>query len=210
MGIHGPFGGLTIMARDPKVREVTYGRLMQGLEVADFLGATHMVVHSPFEFFGTSFLPHSPAHGQAEQIDLIHQTIGRVVKQAEQIGCTLVIEDIFDLHPGPIQAVVRSFESDFVRRSIDTGHAFITHLRGGPAPDQWAREDGELLEHVHIQDTDGQLDRHWRPGVGAINWYAFFEAIATLDQSPRLLLELRNKGDIHQGAAWLRNAGLVK
>ena len=183
---------------------------MQGLEFAAALGATHMVVHSPFEFFGTSFLPHSLSHGQTEQIELIHQTVGPVVDQAAQIGCTIVIEDIFDLHHAPVQALVRSFKSDYVRRSIDTGHAYITHLRGGPTPDQWVREDGALLEHVHIQDTDGQLDRHWRPGVGNINWHAFFEALATLAQKPRLILELRNVDEILESADWLQRHGFVR
>lgn len=210
LGIHGPFRGLTIMAHDPKVRDLTHSRLMQGLEMAEALGATHIVVHSPFEFFGASFLPHSQGFGQEAQLELIHKTIGGVVKQAEQIGCTIVLEDIFDLHPAPIQTVVRSFESEYVKRSIDTGHAYITHLRGGPPPDQWVREDGALLEHVHIQDTDGQYDRHWRPGVGHINWFAFFEAIATLEHQPRLILELRNKDEIRQSAEWFQKQGLAQ
>lgn len=210
LGIHGPFMSLTLMGRDPKIREAVYGRLMTGLEIAEALGATHMVVHSPFEFFGTPFLPHSPGHGQAEQIELVHATLDPVVKQAEQIDCTLVIENIHDQHPTPVQTLVRSFHSQHVQRSIDVGHAFITHLRGGPTPDQWVREDRELLGHLHLQDTDGQVDRHWRPGLGQMNWYALFEALATLEQQPRLILEIRDKSEILAGAAYLAELGLVQ
>lgn len=210
LGIHGPFISLTLMARDPKIRELVQSRLMTGLEISAELGATHMVVHSPFEFFGTSFLPHSPGHGQAEQLEIVHETMDPVVRQAEQIGCTLVIENIHDQHPAPVQTLVRSFNSEYVRRSIDVGHAFITHLRGGPTPDQWVREDGQLLAHLHLQDTDGQVDRHWRPGLGQLNWYALFEALATLEQKPRLILEIRNKDDILAGAAHLAGLGLVR
>jgi sugar phosphate isomerase/epimerase len=81
---------------------------------------------------------------------------------------------------------------------------------GGPTPDQWVREAGELLEHVHLQDSDGHLDRHWMPGRGNINWYALFEALGSLPQCPRLILEVRNTSEILGGAAFLAAQGLVR
>lgn len=210
MGIHGPFVSLSIMARDPKIRAVVTDRLLQGIEFAHELGATHMVVHSPFEYFGTPFLPHSPGHGQAEQFALIHQTLDPVVTQAKDAGVTLVIENIHDKNSGPLLALIRSFETEYVRSSIDIGHAYIKQLDGGPTPDQWVREAGPLLAHMHLQDTDGHIDRHWHPGVGAINWFALFEAIATLDQKPRLLLEIRPKEAVQVSAQWFAERGLAR
>lgn len=209
MGIHGPFVSLSIMARDPKIRTVVTDRLRQGVDFAHELGATHMVVHSPFEFFGTPFLPHSPGHGQADQFELIHQTLDPVVAQAKAANVTLVIENIHDKNSGPLLALIRSFESN-VRLSIDIGHAYIKQLDGGPTPDQWVREGGALLEHMHLQDTDGHIDRHWPPGVGAINWFALFEAIGTLEQQPRLLLEIRPTEAIQEAAKWFEERGLAR
>jgi sugar phosphate isomerase/epimerase len=94
--------------------------------------------------------------------------------------------------------------------SLDTGHAFITHRLGGPPPDQWVREAGALLEHLHLQDTDGNVDRHWAPGNGAINWYALFEALGDLEHRPRLILELRQPREIERAAAWLAERGLAR
>jgi sugar phosphate isomerase/epimerase len=210
MGIHGPFMSLTILARDPKIRTVVSERLHHGLEFAAELGATHMVVHSPFDFFGSPFLPHSPGHGLTEQLQLIHETVDPVLPFAEQIGCTLVIENIYDTNPAPLLALVRSFNSDYVRMSLDTGHAMIKHQIGGPSPDQWVREAGALLGHIHVQDTDGQIDRHWRPGVGRINWHALFESLETLAHQPRMVLELRHKEEVLQGAQWLIDQGLAQ
>jgi sugar phosphate isomerase/epimerase len=134
LGVHGPFMGLTIMARDPKLRTLVQERLRQGLEMASALGATHMVVHSPFDFFGSPFLPHSSGHGLADQLELVHSTLDPLVSMAQQANCTLVIETIYDLHTAPLLALIRSFQSNFVRLSIDTGHAFIKHQFGGPHP----------------------------------------------------------------------------
>jgi sugar phosphate isomerase/epimerase len=204
MGIHGPFMGMSIMGYDPKIRAATSERLVQGVEFAAAIGASHMVVHSPFIFFGTPFLPHTPSAGLAEQIELIQATLAPALERATQAGCTLVIENIQDTNPAPLLALVRSFESAHVRMSLDVGHACITHRIGGPPPDQWVRDAGDLLEHVHIQDSDGNLDRHWAPGDGNINWYAFFEAIQALKHTPRLLLELRDPMQIGRAMAYFQ------
>jgi sugar phosphate isomerase/epimerase len=210
MGIHGPFLGLTLLGYDPKIRAVVVERLKQGLAFAAEIGATHMVLHSPFIFFGANvFLPHAPAFRQQEDIDLIHATLDEVLPIAAQANVMLVIETIQDTNPGPLLALVRSFESDHVRMSLDTGHAFINHRAGGPPPDQWVREAGPLLGHVHLQDTDGNVDRHWAPGEGNLNWYALFEALAELEHNPRLILELREPRKVRQAAEYLKGRGLA-
>lgn len=209
-GIHGPFFDISIMTRDPKAREVTQTRLQQGLEFGAAINASHMVMHSPFLYFGDPFLPHSLALGQAEQIELVHQTLEPVVALATSMQCTLVIETIYDLNPEPLLNLVRSFESEYVQFSIDTGHVFITNQRGGPTPDQWAAAGSDVLAHLHLQDTDGHSDRHWAPGCGNINWYALFEVIRHLDEQPRMILELRDPADILSAARWLAEQGFVK
>ncbi|HRW08596.1 MAG TPA: TIM barrel protein, partial [Caldilineaceae bacterium] len=132
------------------------------------------------------------------------------VAQAKEANVTLVIENIHDKNSGPLLALIRSFETEFVRSSIDIGHAYIKQLDGGPTPDQWVRESGPLLAHLHLQDTDGHIDRHWHPGVGAINWFALFEALATLEQKPRLLLEIRPKEAVQVAAKWFEERGLAR
>ena len=73
-------------------------------------------------------------HGQAEQFALIHATMDAAVALAEAIGCTRVIEDIYDKHPGPVRALVQSFNSDNVRMSIDVGHAILSTSTAVPRP----------------------------------------------------------------------------
>lgn len=212
LGIHGPFVGFSLSAGfDPKLGALIAERLRRALAFGAELGATHMVIHSPFIFFGANtFLPHSPAFRQADEIALVHATLESVLPVAEQAKCTLVIENIQDTNAAPLRTLVQSFESEYVRMSLDTGHAFITHRASGPPPDQWVREAGPLLAHIHLQDTDGNVDRHWAPGNGSINWYALFEALGELQHQPRLILELRKHAEIPQGAAWFAQRGLAR
>lgn len=209
MGIHGPFDGLALMSFDPEVRAVSSNRLTQALNFAGEIDATHMVVHSPISAFGHAFVPYQPAYKKEDFIGRFHQTLELPLKKAEQIGCTLVVENIQDLNPALWIELIRSFNSEYVRASIDVGHAFIMHQYGGAPPDAFVREAGNMLAHLHLQDTDGLTDRHWRLGKGNVNWYALFDALKSIESQPRHILEMRNYDDIVPAAAYLKQNGLA-
>ena len=208
MGIHGPFDGLWMASSDPAVRRMIAGRYNQALEFAADLGASHMVIHSPFLFFGHPQVAHAPANGLQQQIEYAHDTLETVLPMARNLGLTLVIENIRDTNPAPLRSLVQSFNSEHVRMSLDVGHAFLMQQIGGPTPDQWVMEAGELLGHVHLQDNDGFLDRHWNPGHGGINWRALFRALAKIEAKPRMILEVRGH-EVAPSAAWLVGQGLA-
>ncbi len=207
VGLHGAFDGLDIASHDKQVQAVVESRLMQSLEFGAELGATHMVIHSPFYYFGSPFVNHSPSFGRHWMIDGVHQTLKNVVPAAEKMGCTIVIETILDTNPQPLIELVKSFESNHVRVSLDTGHAFIMQQVSNLPPDQWVYEAGELLGHLHVQDNDGFADRHWAVGDGNINWRALFRALLTTTHTPRLVLEVQ---EIQRSFDWLVAQGLAR
>jgi sugar phosphate isomerase/epimerase len=209
IGIHGPFDGIQLMSIDPKVQQLATSRLKQGLDFAEAVGATHMVVHSPFLTLGHPFVPISPGYQREDVLKRLRDVLGDVVAHAERIRCMLVVENIFDLNPEPWMWLITSMHSAYVRASIDVGHAQVMHRVGGASPDAFARAAGPYLAHVHVQDTDGLSDRHWAPGEGGINWYAFFDALRDVPQIPRLVLELKDYAKIPQGAAYLQQRGFV-
>lgn len=212
LGIHGPFLGFSLVAGfDPKIGRVVAERLRTALEFAAELGASHMVIHSPFISFSSNpFALEVGPKGMFDEKAYSHVILDGLVEFAREIGCILVIENIQDTNPAPLLDLVKSFESDTVRMSLDVGHALITHKLGGPTPDQWVRDSGSLLAHLHLQDGDGQADRHWAPGDGNVNWYALFEALAQNGGEPRLILELRDHRGIERGAAWLAGRGHIR
>ncbi|MFW5883199.1 MAG: TIM barrel protein [Verrucomicrobiota bacterium] len=142
LGIHGPFRGMTIDAADPLIASAVITRLRQGIEFGQAIGATQMVMHSPFLFFGKGHLPHSPEHGLAREIDAVRSLIDQPLKEAQAAGITLVVENIFDINPRAVNTLVREINHPCLRRSIDTGHAHLTHQRGGPTADAWVSATG--------------------------------------------------------------------
>lgn len=210
LGIHGPFWGFSIATMDPDVRAVVMKRMMQGLDVCAELGATQMVIHSPYTTWDYNNLDYNPG-GREAVVERVHATLGPAVKRAEDMGCVLVIENIEDIDTRIRVDLARSFGSPAVRVSIDTGHANYAHgSTGGPPVDYYVHAAGDMLHHVHLQDTDGHADRHWNPGEGNIQWREVFRALGRIGSDPRLILEVRNKDTMRAGADHLIGLGLAQ
>jgi sugar phosphate isomerase/epimerase len=210
LGIHGPFWGFSVTSKDPEVRALVRRRMDQGLDAAAELEATQMVIHSPYTTWGHNQLG-ADERARAEVIALAHDSLMPAVRRAESLGITLVLENIEDKDPLDRVILARSFASEAVKVSLDTGHALYAHAStGAPPVDYFVTAAGEMLDHVHIQDGDGYADRHWVPGEGAVNWRALFAALSRLPRMPRLNIEIRDKARIREAAAYLEAAGLAR
>lgn len=196
LGIHGPFSGFEIDSRDPGVRDVIIKRMDQTLDVADALGATQIVIHSPYTFWDYHNIDLKP-RGRAKKAEAVHACLHAAVKRAEDQGVTFVIENIQDIDPDDRLDLARGLGSPAVKLSVDTGHAHFCHVTMG-APDvaQFIRQAGAHLSHVHLQDVDGRADQHWAIGEGTINWPDVFAALADIQVNPHLVLELNDTSGI--------------
>ena len=215
LGIHGPFVHVPMNCNDPDLMPVVTDRYLTGLKAAIALGATQMVVHSPFTIWDYTNFGDHPGRGNAPSlkdqiIEACHDVMRPVVARAADAGVTLVIENCDDISPMDRLDLARSFDSDAVRLSIDTGHAHNSFGTQGSVPvDYFIHAAGPWLHHVHLQDTDGFADRHWAPGDGTINWPSVFAALADIHADPHLVLELRDKTDVPKGFDYLQNRGLA-
>ncbi|MCB0115929.1 MAG: hypothetical protein KDD84_17635, partial [Caldilineaceae bacterium] len=99
LGIHGPYKGIWINAEDSLIANAVVQRLSTALTIAGELGATHMVVHSPFTTFGSPFVTHGSVAQKNREMCAIHAILERLLPQAEKTGCTLVLENIYDANP---------------------------------------------------------------------------------------------------------------
>jgi sugar phosphate isomerase/epimerase len=209
LGVHGPFFGFKIDTHDRLVREVVQKRFLECLEACEKVGASQMVIHSPHTTWEYNNQAAMPGERQ-KQVARVHETLRPVVQRAAEIGCVLVIENIEDKDPSMRVDLARSFDSPFVRVSIDTGHAHYAAVStGAPTVDFYVLAAGDMLDHVHVQDSDGYADRHWNPGEGTITWPAVFAALATVTSNPRLVLEVRDKTAVLAGAQHLVDLGLA-
>lgn len=208
LGVHGPFWGFTIHSRDPDVRRIVTQRMLTGLDICAAVGATQMVIHSPYSTWDYNNLDNNPG-GRETLTDNVHDTLREVLERAEDQGVTLVVENIEDIDPIDRLRLVQSFNSPAIRVSIDTGHAeYARGSTGAPPVDYFVTAAGEMLDHIHLQDADGYADRHWAIGEGTVLWPSVFRALGQLSVKPRLILELRDKAGIMPSMDYLVAQGL--
>jgi hypothetical protein len=139
LGIHGPFVNVPMNCNDAELRPIVTNRYLTGLKAAIAVGASQMVVHSPFSIWDDKNYGDKPGWGNAPSlkdsiIAACHEVMAPVVKQAEDHGVTLVIENCDDISPMDRLDLAKSFASAAVKVSIDTGHAHNSHCAQGRCP----------------------------------------------------------------------------
>lgn len=210
LGIHGPFWGFTIASFDPAVRGIVTRRMMQALDVCDRLGATQIVIHSPY----TTWAHNNLDAGKDERgriIEAARATLAEPLARAAESGVTFVLENIEDIDPAERAGLAAALGWQALALSVDTGHAHYAHVSTGAAPvDFFLRAAGARLAHVHLQDSEGYADRHWPIGRGTIRWHAVFGALAETGADARLILELRDKSGVIPSSRTLSSLGLAR
>ncbi|HHS93822.1 MAG TPA: sugar phosphate isomerase/epimerase, partial [Rhodobacterales bacterium] len=185
LGIHGPFSGFELDTRDKDVRAVVQKRLDQALDAAGKLGASQMVLHSPYDPWDGHNLDNKP-NDRAKRVSAMLETLAPALKRAEDQGVEIVLENIKDVDPAHRAAVVAEADSPALKLSVDVGHAFWAHISAGAPPvDRFISAAGEALAHIHLQDADGYADRHWCLGEGTIPFAPIFAALGGLASNPR-------------------------
>lgn len=213
IGIHGPFLGFALDTQDPDVRAIAKRRLDAAVDACARLAGSrrsgHVVVHSPFTTWNW-YNRGSRAGYVAQKTELVHLCLADAVRKAEDLGLVIVIENIEDKDPLDRVELARSFGSPAVKVSLDTGHANYAYgVTDAPPVDAFVRAAGDMLAHVHLQDTDATADRHWAIGDGNIPWHAVFKALGELAEMPRLIIEMGDNRNILRSARWLAERGLV-
>lgn len=209
-GIHGPFWDLPLATWDPQIREVIHKRMFKALEICEAIGSTHMVVHSPYTAWDHNNIRNYPAAREGI-FERFHATMAPVVQRAQEIGTTLVLENIEDIDPSFRVELAASLKSDALQISIDTGHAHYAHgTCGAPPVDYFVKAAGNALQHIHLQDAEGYADRHWALGEGTICWDPVFRALAALSVKPRLIIEVFGPGAVARSISYLQRVGLAQ
>lgn len=185
--VHAPFSGLDISDIDEGIRRMSLQKVLRALEVAVRLGCTHFVVH-----------PSARKYGKKEDYEkaksLLMKSVEAIVKKAEDHGVTMSIENMLAPPDGfrvgtkvsELKEIIAALRGGEVGICLDTGHANYNGLEVA----EEAKEAGDLLTALHVNDNDGRGDQHMVPGEGTIDWPKFIEALKDVNYNGVFMLEI--------------------
>ncbi len=161
LSLHGPFKELNLSSMDPQVHKLALKRLCQALLCGKDLGCSTLVVHSCY----------NPLQNYPDYEDNWVENAVPFWEQflpfCEQHNIRVVLENIWDRTPRPIQRLVDHFQSPLLKACLDTGHA---HISSRLRLEEWTNILGENLAHIHLHDNFGDLDQHFPAGQGSIDF----------------------------------------
>jgi len=191
VSIHAPFVDLAPGAVDPLVRDVTLRRFAQVARVARALGAAVLVFHSGYERWKYHLHPEIWLNASV-------QTWRTVLADLEGLPTRIAIENIFEDTPHNLVELAQKMNSPRFGLCFDTGHF---NLFSSITLEEWLREAGGHIVHLHVHDNDGTADRHQPPGEGTFPFKRLFAWFG--DHVPSFTLEAHNADSTLKGLASL-------
>jgi sugar phosphate isomerase/epimerase len=189
VSIHGPFMDLSPGGVDQRVKEVTRERLLKTIELAHFFNPRMIVFHPGYErwkFDGNINL----------WLESSLLTWRPLVREAEEKGLTLAIENVFEESPDPIKSLLEGIHSPHFRFCFDTGHHNVFSKSLLPV---WMEALGGFLSEVHLHDNHKEMDEHLPVGEGEFDFYQFFTLLSQLNLNPLYTIEPHEEAHLQRG-----------
>jgi len=169
---HAPFGGendISLLEEDKRRRAVS--ELIKSLARASLAGAECLVIHP-----SGAVRPEE----QEQRLDRLRDSLETLVRKAEEIGMLLALENMVPGHLGcetaSVRQLVDDFDSPFLGVCFDTGHAHLSNEHVLAAFTVLR----ERIVAFHLQDNDGQGDKHLQPPYGTIEWETLTDSLCAM------------------------------
>jgi sugar phosphate isomerase/epimerase len=184
---HGCWGGESIRADrvdlgslDASVHLDSIDDLKRCVDWLEAAGGSKLVVHPGGLSNRTDLDPRR---------DALARGLVVVADHAEGTGVVVCVENMPPgVFPGSRMAELAQLldELDHPRLALalDTGHA---HIASTPSTETLAA--GRRLATTHVHDNDGRQDSHQPPGLGSIDWPAWFQSLDAIDYQGPIILE---------------------
>ena len=154
--LHAPYFELAPCAIDPMIRAVALHRMRQAARACARLGVKRMIVHSgyaPQVYFPEWFVPKS--------VEFWRGFLRELPGDFE-----LMVENVLDVGPEPLRAVIDAVGDSRLGICLDVGHA---NAYSDVPVETWIEALGARIGHVHLHNNSGARDEHAPLGVGSMD-----------------------------------------
>jgi sugar phosphate isomerase/epimerase len=186
---HGPFMDLSPGGVDPKIKAVTAERFSRTLQLAGIFRPETIVFHAGYEKWKFD--------GDADLwLKSSLQTWKPLVKAAEEVEVTLVLENVYEETPDSIAALLNEIGSHRFRFCLDTGHQ---HIFSKVSLSVWIENLGKHLSEIHLHDNHGEMDEHLPIGEGSFDFEQLFSLLSLHRINPIYTLEPHQEDHLMRG-----------
>ncbi len=192
---HAPFMDLNPGAVDTQVRQVTFFRFHQVLDLVPLFSPRTIIFHPGYDRFRYD-----------DNVDMWLEksllTWRPLVKMAEKLMVRLAVENVFEENPAILQRLLQAVDSPFLGFCLDTGHG---HIFSKVELGQWVKLLAPYLWEVHLHDNHRQADEHLPLGQGLIDFNAIFSGLRAYCLQPILTIEPHLKEHLWPNLQALKN-----
>ncbi len=193
ISMHGAFYDLTSASPDQRVVRLAYDRYTHNLRIANMLSADCVVFHT--NYIASIRHPAYREQWNTRQIEFW----GRLVQEAEMMGVTILLENMWEYDPMIIGSVLDAINSPNFKACIDVGH---TQLYSDLVLANWVDVLRRHLVYTHLNNNPGHWDEHCALGDGAINYQAVLEVLRSIEPPVIMTLEMDSVENIKRSLSF--------
>ena len=193
--IHGVFFDICFNSSDNLIKDASYTRARQTLDIAKKLGCRKIVFHTNYivGFNSTDY--------KTMWIDRNALAYETFLKEYSDIE--ILVENMFDDNDELILALLKKVNNPKFRMCFDIAHANLSK----ESIITWYNNCKDFISHIHINDNFGTSDAHLAIGTGSMDYdYIIKEILNNFDGS--ILIEVKTTDDFIKSYEYLINRGL--
>ena len=163
--LHGPFLDLKPASPDLLIRDISYKRYLDALNIARELNTDYIIFHSQINPYLNNITLRRLNNSQAKEL------WDKILSETDYRGIIL-IENIFEESPLMLKEYIKEINKPNVKINLDIGHAKF----GKVDLEEWIIELKDYIEYMHIHSNDSLYDTHEKPSNEEIsNLYDLLE-----------------------------------
>ena len=193
--IHGVFFDICFDSSDALIRNASYTRARQTLDIAKELGCKKIVFHTNYI---VGFNSADYKRMWVEKNAIAYKTF-----LSEYSDIEILIENMFDDNDELILKVLKEVNDKRFRMCFDVAHANLSK----ESIKDWYNNCKEYISHIHINDNLGDCDSHLALGLGNINYKYVIKDILN-DFNGTVLIEVKTTSDFIKSYEYLKDKGL--
>lgn len=176
--LHGPFLDLKPASPDPSIRDVSYSKYLDTLEICYKLDIDYLIFHSQINPYLNQ--PSIQGLNNRQSKEFWDKILGK-----SKYKGTILIENIFEESPQMLKEYIETVNRENIKVNLDIGHAML----GKVSLEEWIKELTDHIVYMHIHSNDGLYDKHNSPSKEEIE--DLYKLLKKYNINPLLSLEYK-------------------